>query len=56
MENMDIAVIGAGFSGMTAALYAARAGARVMLFEKAAEMLLCDICLFSKFIIKAIIQ
>lgn len=37
MENMDIAVIGAGFAGMTAALYAARAGARVTLFEKAAE-------------------
>ena len=37
MENMDIAVIGSGFGGITAALYAARAGARVTLFEKAAE-------------------
>ncbi|HBF14350.1 MAG TPA: thioredoxin-disulfide reductase [Clostridiales bacterium] len=37
MENTEVAVVGAGFAGMTAALYAARAGARVMLLEKAAE-------------------
>lgn len=36
MENTEIAVVGAGFAGMTAALYAARAGAQVALIEKAA--------------------
>lgn len=34
-ENYDIAIVGAGPAGMTAALYGARAGKRVILFEGA---------------------
>lgn len=37
MENVDIAVIGAGPAGSSAAAWAARGGARVVLFEKAAQ-------------------
>lgn len=36
MKETEIAVVGAGFAGMSAALYAARAGAQVTLFERAA--------------------
>ena len=36
MEKAEVAVVGAGFAGMSAALYAARVGAQVTLFERAA--------------------
>lgn len=34
---MDVAIVGAGFAGMSAALFLARAGHRVTLYERAAE-------------------
>ncbi|MBU6328474.1 MAG: geranylgeranyl reductase family protein [Acidobacteria bacterium] len=37
MERVDVAVIGAGPAGSSAATWAARSGARVVLFEKAAQ-------------------
>ncbi len=37
LENRHVAVVGAGVGGMAAALLCARAGARVTLFEEAAE-------------------
>ena len=33
MKNCDIAIIGAGPAGLTAALYAARANKKIVLFE-----------------------
>ena len=33
MKETDIAVVGAGTAGMTAAIYAVRAGFRVSMFE-----------------------